>query len=281
MKARLLTALIGIPAILLLLFFGTKFPFIIDIVLSLASAMCVAEVLHTGGMLKKYYISIPSILFSLSIPYIIMTEFLAEVIFVYFIIMFACMIFFHQKVKFFNACVSFCFTLIISFGLSSLIPLFMVDRRLTVYYFVVGLAATWLADSGALFSGMLFGKHKLCPTISPKKTVEGAIGGVICCTLFMLVTGLIFDKAVFPNCEISANVNYINLSIISFACAVVSIIGDLTFSLIKRNYNAKDYGNIFPGHGGVLDRFDSAIFVCLVLFAIILVVTKITGGTLW
>ncbi|MDD5924435.1 MAG: phosphatidate cytidylyltransferase [Clostridia bacterium] len=266
MKARLLTAVIGIPAILLLLFLGTKFPFIIDIVLSLASAMCVAEVIHTGGMLKKYYISIPSILFGLSIPYVIMSGFLAEVIFVYFILMFACMIFFHQKVNFSNACISFCFTLIISFGLSSLIPLFMNDRKLTVYYFVVGLASTWLADSGALFAGMLFGKHKLCPTISPKKTVEGAIGGVICCTLFMLITGLIFDKAVFPNCEISANVNYINLSIVSFVCAGVSIIGDLTFSLIKRNYNAKDYGNIFPGHGGFLDRLDGVIFTFPTLY---------------
>lgn len=138
-------------------------------------------------------------------------------------------------------------------------------------------------DMGAQFGGMLFGKHKLCPTISPKKTIEGALSG--------LLVGGILGTVVLTICEIIGDFKifgieewFINIPVIFVISIILSAfgqIGDLVASKIKREHDIKDYGNIFPGHGGVLDRFDSAIFVCLVLFAIILVVTKITGGTLW
>ena len=138
-------------------------------------------------------------------------------------------------------------------------------------------------DVGAQLGGMCFGKHKLCPTISPKKTIEGALSG--------LLVGAILGTTVLTVCELIGNFRlfginewYINIPIIFIMSVVLSAfgqVGDLVASKIKREHDIKDYGNIFPGHGGVLDRFDSAIFVCLVLISIIMVVSFLTGGSLW
>ncbi|MBQ6569653.1 MAG: phosphatidate cytidylyltransferase [Clostridia bacterium] len=119
-------------------------------------------------------------------------------------------------------------------------------------------AIAWLTDTFALFSGMLFGKHKLSPVISPKKTVEGAVGGfIMCIALCMLGCWLYAEKV--RGGEIC--IDLLNLGIVTAVCSVVSMIGDLSFSFVKRYYKIKDYGKIMPGHGGVLDRFDSVLFV--------------------
>ena len=125
-----------------------------------------------------------------------------------------------------------------------------------------------------LFIGASFGKHKLCPKISPKKTVEGAIGGILFCDLTAVIIGLIFHFCVMPD----ANINFWALILLGVIDAPVSILGDLSFSLIKRNYGIKDYGSIFPGHGGMLDRFDSIIFTAPVLVAINQFIPFITVG---
>ena len=111
---------------------------------------------------------------------------------------------------------------------------------------------------------MLFGKHKLIPAVSPKKTVEGAIGGIVFCMVFFVIYGVIVNS--FTQYDISLVV----LAVAGFLSAIVSMIGDLSMSVIKRTYGIKDYGKIFPGHGGVLDRFDSILAVAIVL-ALVLV----------
>ena len=110
-----------------------------------------------------------------------------------------------------------------------------------------------MTDTFAYFSGYFFGKHKLCPEISPKKTVEGSIGGSLWSVGIVLVYGLLVDK------QFGVEINYIKLGVLGVLIAIVSQIGDLTASVIKRKYGVKDYGTIFPGHGGVLDRLDSII----------------------
>ena len=125
------------------------------------------------------------------------------------------------------------------------------------------LAGAWLGDSGAYFVGTFWKfweKHKLCPEISPKKTWEGAVGGV-------LTVGLVFALYAFGYQIVQGyrgynfEVNYLYLVIMGFICGVLGIIGDLSASLIKRQYGIKDFGNIMPGHGGLMDRFDSVLFV--------------------
>jgi phosphatidate cytidylyltransferase len=110
---------------------------------------------------------------------------------------------------------------------------------------------------------MLFGKHKLIPEISPKKTIEGSVGGTLFCAVAFVVYGVILDLI-----GASVSLNYVALIVGGLLAAIVSQIGDLMFSAIKRSRGIKDYGKIFPGHGGVLDRFDSALAVAVILLAI-------------
>jgi phosphatidate cytidylyltransferase len=123
---------------------------------------------------------------------------------------------------------------------------------------VLSLCGAWFSDTAAYFTGTFLGKKKLCPEISPKKTVEGFVGGVV-------VTGLLFAIFMLVYVEFIAHsnlhVNYIIVFILGILCSLVGTVGDLVASLIKRQCNIKDYGNIMPGHGGLLDRFDSALFV--------------------
>ena len=113
-----------------------------------------------------------------------------------------------------------------------------------------------VADSGAYFVGRAFGKHKLAPIVSPKKTVEGAIGGAVCNVLAMILYAFILNK-----CFDFSQANYVYAAIYGLLGAGASIIGDLSLSIVKRQVGIKDYGNLMPGHGGVLDRFDSTMMV--------------------
>ncbi len=118
----------------------------------------------------------------------------------------------------------------------------------------------FLTDTCAYFAGVFLGKHKLCPEISPKKTIEGSVGGILGCMGACMLYGLILEKAWYMN------VNYLNLAILGIIMAIVSQIGDLSASIIKRKFGVKDYGKLFPGHGGILDRLDSVIMIAPVVY---------------
>lgn len=122
----------------------------------------------------------------------------------------------------------------------------------------------FMTDTWAFFVGVLFGKHKLFPEISPKKTIEGALGGIAGCMLCFWLYGLIFHRLA------GWNLDYRNLIILGLLCSIVAQLGDLSASIIKRKCGVKDYGNIMPGHGGVLDRFDSIIFVAPLVYYFLL-----------
>ena len=127
----------------------------------------------------------------------------------------------------------------------------------------------WVTDTFAYFTGMLFGKHKLIPEVSPKKTIEGAIGGVVFCSVAMVVFGLIIEN--FFNPENSFHANYLVLALLGLVLSIISQIGDLWASLIKREHGVKDYSRMLPGHGGVMDRFDSILAISTVLMAVCMV----------
>lgn len=121
--------------------------------------------------------------------------------------------------------------------------------------------SSWGCDTCAYCSGMLLGKHKLAPVLSPKKSIEGAVGGALGASLLGLLFGIAFKSCMteFTNPGLSC----------ALACgiaAVISQIGDLAASAVKRNHNIKDYGNLIPGHGGILDRFDSMLFTAPAIF---------------
>lgn len=119
---------------------------------------------------------------------------------------------------------------------------------------------SWGCDTCAYCVGMLFGKRKLAPILSPKKSVEGAVGGVVGAALLGGVYAICVNK--FSDMEVSA----IMYALICANGAMISMIGDLAASAIKRDKGVKDYGNLIPGHGGILDRFDSVIFTAPVIY---------------
>ena len=128
------------------------------------------------------------------------------------------------------------------------------------YMYLLIFISAWVCDTFAYFVGKFFGKHKLIPEISPKKTIEGAIGGIVF-TLIALISYWCIVRFAF-----GYNGLYIqHLCLLGIILPIVSQVGDLLASSIKRQYNIKDYGNVFPGHGGVLDRFDSAMLVAPVM----------------
>lgn len=120
--------------------------------------------------------------------------------------------------------------------------------------------SSWGCDTCAYCVGMLIGKHKMAPKLSPKKSVEGGIGGVVGAALL----GALYALAV--NQWGGANANALHYAIICGVGGMISQIGDLAASAIKRNHDIKDYGKLIPGHGGILDRFDSVIFTAPVIY---------------
>lgn len=124
---------------------------------------------------------------------------------------------------------------------------------------------SWGCDTCAYCVGVLFGKHKMAPVLSPKKSVEGAIGGILGAALLGAIFGAAVSKhLVMENAPVS-------FAIICAAGAVISMFGDLIASGIKRQHGIKDYGKLIPGHGGILDRFDSVIFTAPMIYALLLV----------
>ena len=132
---------------------------------------------------------------------------------------------------------------------------FLPQFALLIYLILIAI----LTDTFAYFTGYFFGKHPLAPKISPKKTIEGSIGGSIIATAIVSI----YAYFTFANQQ-----NIILIIFISLLLTIVSQFGDLIASAIKRQYKVKDYGNLFPGHGGVLDRLDSILFTALIFFYI-------------
>lgn len=131
-----------------------------------------------------------------------------------------------------------------------------------IYVYTLIFFCTWICDTGAYFAGRAFGRHKMAPVLSPKKTIEGAVGGVALSTLFCFLLSL-FMAFRHPEETHDFRAAFI---IIGMVGSCISMIGDLAASGIKRNHNIKDYGDVIPGHGGILDRFDSVIFTAPIIY---------------
>lgn len=150
----------------------------------------------------------------------------------------------------------FAFSTFLILGFSAL----MMIREFNVYYLIFLLLVTITSDTFAFFVGKLIGKHKMCPSISPNKTIEGFVGGLLFGTF---ITASIY----YVTLEYTGNIFLLILFVMLLS--IISTLGDLFFSYIKRHYEIKDFGNIMPGHGGVLDRVDSLLFVLLAFCLIV------------
>ncbi|MBE6532367.1 MAG: phosphatidate cytidylyltransferase [Ruminococcaceae bacterium] len=268
MKQRVLTGiLIFVMTVLLIIFSGY---IVYPIVIATLCVRAVFELLRVMEVEKKLALAIPAYVFATVFPIcayfvdsdttIIYLLALAAAMFVYMLMLMGCGVFSRGKLPFVKIGEIFISVTYATVSFSSLSLMRYLDREVGVFVIVLVFLVSWACDTGAYFTGMLFGKHKLIPEISPKKTVEGAIGGIVIATLAYLLYGFVLDKLI-PE----MSVNYIFLGVCGLLLSIFSQLGDLVASLIKREYGVKDYGRIFPGHGGVMDRFDSTISVSTVL----------------
>ena len=171
------------------------------------------------------------------------------------------MLFCHKKIMFSDVATAFISSLMVT------LPFFYVsmtrrlgNENLDVLVILIG---CWITDSCAYFSGYFFGKHKLAPEISPKKTIEGSVGGVLGVLVIMVAYSYVAGNIM------NVSVNLLSAGVVGFVAGIFSQFGDLCASVIKREHNIKDYGKIMPGHGGVMDRFDSLLFVAPITYYIL------------
>lgn len=136
----------------------------------------------------------------------------------------------------------------------------IITRPQGIYYLLLVINFSSVSDTGAYFTGVMFGKHKLCERVSPKKTVEGAIGGVVLSFIVTVVLVRLF--------KVPANI-FVMLAVTVVMC-IVGMLGDLFASVLKRSVGVKDYSNLIPGHGGILDRFDSMLFISPAVLSLML-----------
>ena len=241
--------------------------FVLTLICSVFSCIGVYEIVKCFGQRANNAIMIPSMALGLTMPTLVRYTFSGNSIYlmlslmaIYTFYIFTLPIFTNNKIAFDDIAKSALMSIYISVGFSCIIMLR--DLNDGQYLFIMAFMGAWITDIFAYFTGMILGKHKLSPIISPKKTVEGAIGGVILCTLSFIGYGY------FLNSYLEVNTNLAMYAILGFFASLVSQLGDLIMSAIKRKHDVKDYGSIFPGHGGVLDRFDSVIAVAPVLYLI-------------
>ncbi len=277
MLQRIITGVVAICALVPFLIFSDSPAFVFLIFAAGMAAVGTWE-MHACIGAKKPYLYIPAILYVIaacvltrypadglfSMPYLSVLQLLT---FVYLAYLFVFAVLSHRKpeeerthtLTAGDASLCFTTTFYIAFGFASVVLLR--DLPAGKYIFLLAFFSSWVTDTFAYFTGRFFGKHKLIEPVSPKKTVEGAIGGIVFCILFLLGYGFIVEKAIG-----GAKANYLLLAVAGLVLAVVGMFGDLIASLIKRQYNIKDYGKLFPGHGGVMDRFDSVLFCAPALY---------------
>lgn len=265
MFKRILTAVIAIPAAVLIMFM--HYTIVYNIAIAIVSMIMVSEMLIINNCIKFRLPAFTCLAYSAAFPIFMSNELNKYMLpFIYLCVLVMCisLIVYHKTLNFMKFFYMISSSVLITAGMSFLVDI----PRYGVVYAVLGLSLAWVADSGAYFAGTFFGKHKLCTNISPKKTVEGFIGGMLTNGL----TAVLFSLAyvyIMKHKGITVHADYIFAFIIGVVCAVIGTLGDLTASIIKRQCQVKDFGKVFPGHGGMVDRFDSVLFVVPFLYIVL------------
>lgn len=259
MKERVLTAVVGVPVLLLLIYLG-GIPFAV-----LTGILVAVGTYEYRKMVEKEHIFLfYSVLFVEAIMLVTMywgwKSWASVGLMLAFLLIFIHAIIYYPKITVVDMGINFLAILYIGWTLPHLIAIERLPYGTTMLFYLF--IAIWSSDTGAYFAGRFLGKHKLAPLVSPNKTIEGSIGGIVTTIVVLLLINLGF--------KLFAIQEIIGLAII---LSVVGQIGDLVESMLKRFMGIKDSGNILPGHGGILDRFDSLIMAAPFLFYSVVVLT--------
>ena len=269
MKTRIISAAVLVLVLFVVVLAAPEI--VAALVLGVLLAVAAYELLYRTGLVKRTRL----VLYSCAMAFAIsMWSYLGAIrayfllmLMVFFVLLFAEMMMDHVKVRF--EMLSMCFVAggIIPYMLSSLIRILMLPIGRAVI--LVPFVAAYMSDAGAYFVGLKFGKHKLAPVVSPNKTIEGLVGGIVSAVLGMLVYALILAVLKY-------HVSFGMALLYGLAGSLAGTFGDLCFSIIKRQTGIKDYGNLIPGHGGALDRFDSLTMVAPLMEALLILVPLVS-----
>lgn len=186
--------------------------------------------------------------------------------------LFAFWLFHHSTLRFSQVGTAFLMTMLIAFSFTCIVMMRDLYEQhpaaLGLFYILFLLIGAWMADAGGYFIGRFFGRHKMAPNVSPKKTWEGLAGGFAFSLLSLFALSVVF-AAVSASHGHPLTIHYGALALLSVLVSAVSVLGDLSMSLVKREAGLKDFGNVIPGHGGVLDRFDSVMLAAPLVFLFI------------
>ena len=255
MKTRLITAAVLVPLLFVVLYLCPNW--VTAWLFAFMLAIAAYELLYSTGLVRHVRMVIYSAAAAFAVPlwghYGVGHAWTVLAVLGFVSLLFGEVMLSHTKVHFEKVVFCVFAGLAIPNALSAVVRI--LDGRFGEFMVMIPFILAFIPDSGAYFAGRFFGKHKLAPVISPKKTVEGAVGGLVTGMVCMVIYALVL-RTVFQ-----FDVNYLYALVYGLVGSLGAIFGDLCFSVIKRQTGIKDYGNLFPGHGGVLDRFDSVIIV--------------------
>ncbi|MBQ2848507.1 MAG: phosphatidate cytidylyltransferase [Clostridia bacterium] len=288
MKVRIITGVIcALIVIMLLVFTGLGFQGVMSIPMGAIASIAAYEVMRVSKCKNKVLTAVSMVVAAIGPAYV---DFdlqkyvpvpISVLIIVYVIALLIIMLKFYETTKFEHVALALFATLAIPGSLGTFFKVRdlcveypdLFQRSHCVFLILCAMYCAWMSDTWAYFVGSKFGKHKLAPKISPKKSVEGAIGGVFGNALFCVVTYFVCDYTCFRNETLNVWVVFAG----SIILAILGMCGDLSASVIKRNFGEKDFGNLFPGHGGVLDRIDSFLVTMPSLYVMIQIGLAIAG----
>ncbi len=257
MKTRILSG-VCIFAFLLILVFTSGIPFILNLIMAAVATAGIYEILKVAGLHTRKLMTVGTMAYAAIFVFCAdpAIPFYREIHLLLTFLLFIAALTYYLKDYKNTKLPDLAFALFMAVLVAWFFGAVILTRRTEFGFWnlVMIFILAWVPDTGAYFCGSLFGKHKLAPVISPKKTVEGAVGGLVICVAISFLCAFVVSL-------FGAKVNYPIVAAYAIPGTLISILGDLTASLIKRYYNVKDYGNLIPGHGGIMDRFDSIWFV--------------------
>ena len=265
LKRTISGAIITLIMLLAVIFSGV--PFVLNSVMALITAIGMYEMLKACGVAKHKGLTAVSVLFAGA--FVFCSEafcgFRPWLTAATVLLVFAAFTYYlknYGKITLNELIFALAMTLIIPYFFSTIVLVRAGVQGL--WHLVLIFVLSWIPDTGAYLCGSAFGKHKLAPVVSPNKTMEGVLGGLIASVVGMLIYGLIMQLAM------DYRVNYALAILYGVAGSLAGVFGDLCFSIIKRQTGIKDYGNLIPGHGGILDRFDSMMTVAPLIEALLI-----------
>ena len=242
------------------------------VLLCLMVAIASYEMLYGTGLVKDARLNVYSAVFAIFVcmwSYFHMnSSMLLALILAYHAVLFGEVLLSSGKLSIHKVAMCWLSGLVVPLLLSALLRLRML--QMGKYLVLIPFIMAFASDTGAYLVGVAIGKHKMCPNISPKKSWEGFFGGIFAAVLVMLLFAFILDKS------LSVHVSYVAAAIYGVLGALAGVFGDLSMSVIKRQAGIKDYGNLIPGHGGILDRFDS-VLVTAPLAEVLLALLPLVG----